>query len=276
MPNARSKSSLPLTPPPLPESGDRWALLLDVDGTLLDFDDDPQAVQASPELLTLLHGLHHALDGALALVSGRGLDDINRMFGRTRWAVVGLHGLELRHADGSFRRKDVTAARRTRMRESVHALAARFQGVHLEDKQGAIALHCRDDAEGLERLRHAAEALMPELAGYELQPGRQVLEFKPAGMDKGKAVRELLMHPPFAGRKPVYLGDDLTDEHAFKKINRADGMSVRVGDREPSLAHYTLADPAAAVAWLQRVLDALAHGTHPHAGISDEEPSRQP
>ena len=81
------------------------------------------------------------------------------------------------------------------------------------------------------------------LAGYELQPGNLVLEFKPAGMDKGKAVRELLLQAPFAGRKPVYLGDDLTDEHAFTKINRADGMSVRVGDRAPALAHFTLPTP---------------------------------
>lgn len=276
MPEAPSKPTSTLSAPPMPVTSDRWALFLDVDGTLLEFNDDPQAVKAPPALLALLHDLHRTLDGALALVSGRGLDDINRIFGQTSWAVAGLHGLELRHADGSFRRNDVTAAQRTRMREAVHALAERFDGIQLEDKQRAIALHCRNDSEGLATLRHAAEALMPELPGYELQPGRQVLEFKPAGMDKGEAVRELLMNAPFADRKPVYLGDDLTDEHAFKSINQAHGMSVRVGDREPSLAHYTLAGPAAAVAWLQRVLDALAHGTQSHAGISDQEPSRQP
>lgn len=277
MQNLQPAPILPLPTPPLPEAHDHWALLLDVDGTLLDFDDDPRAVVAPPDLLALLHDLSRVLGGAMALVSGRGLHDIDRIFGRTSdWAVVGLHGLDLRHVDGSFRRKNVTSQQNIHMRAAVKALASRFKGVQMEDKQRAIALHCRNDPQRLAMLREAAETLLPELAGYELQPGRQVLEFKPAGMDKGKAVRELLAHEPFPGLTPVYLGDDLTDEHAFRKVNLAGGISIRVGDREPSVAQYTLAGPAAAAAWLQRVLDALAHGDQPHAGILEGTSHRQP
>lgn len=271
---SRLRSSLP--PPPLPESGARWAILLDVDGTLLDFVDDPQGVVVSPSLLRLLHELHGALDGALALVSGRGLDELDRLFDRPRWAAAGLHGLELRHADGSFRRRSPLAAEQARMRAEVVALAARFDGVQLEDKLSAIALHCRHRPAQLAELHDAARVLVAQLHGYELQPGHQVLEFKPAGMNKGHAVHELLARHPFAGHLPVYLGDDLTDEHAFESINRTRGISVRVGQREPTQAHYSLASPAATEDWLQRVLDALVHGASAHARLPAGNPPRQP
>ncbi len=255
---AASKSLL--AAPPLPGPGAQWAVMLDVDGTLLDFADDPRSVIAAPSLLGLLYNLHHALGGALALISGRGLEDIDRLFGRTRWAAIGLHGLELRHADGSFRRRNLSPASQLRMRKAADALAAQFDGLQLEDKQQVVALHCRHDEEKLAALHAAAKALLPQLPGYELQPGHQMLEFKPAGMDKGQAVRELLRQSPFAGRKPVYLGDDLTDEHAFKSINRVHGISVRVGVGEPTLAHYTVSDPEAVEHWLRHVLLSLPTG----------------
>jgi trehalose 6-phosphate phosphatase len=259
----------PLPPPPLPDAGARWAILLDVDGTLLDFADDPLSVRPGGTLLTLLHALHQALDGALALVSGRELADLDRLFNASRWAAAGLHGLQLRHADGSCRNFAVAPADQARMRDATHALARRFEGVQLEDKQVAIALHCRRAPAQLPALHEAAATLMKRLPGYELQPGNLVLEFKPIGMDKGHAVLELLRHAAFAGRRPVYLGDDLTDEHAFASINSRHGLSVRIGTREPSLAQFTLPGPAAAEAWLSHVLDALTHGTTAHAGLPD-------
>lgn len=263
-----SASKSPLAAPPLPAPGAQWAVLFDVDGSLLDFADDPETAIVTPSLLALLHKLHRSLDGALALVSVRGLGDIDQLFGRTQWAAVGLHGLELRHADGSFRRKGLAPAKQARMREAARALATRFAGLELEDKQQVVTLHCRHDNEKLAALHAAAEALLPQLPGYELQPGRQMLEFRPAAMDKGRAVRELLRRPPFAGRKPVYIGDDLSDEHAFRNINRARGISVRVGSREPSLARYTVSGPDAVESWLQRVLASLP------ASPSDESPKQ--
>jgi trehalose 6-phosphate phosphatase len=261
-----------LPPPPLPDAGARWAIFLDVDGTLLDFADDPLSVRPGASLLALLHALHQALDGALALVSGRELADLDRLFNASRWAAAGLHGLQLRDADGNRRNFAVAPADQTRMRDATQALARRFDGVQLEDKQVAIALHCRRAPAQLPALHEAATTLMKQLPGYELQPGNLVLEFKPTGMDKGRAVLELLRRAPFAGRRPVYLGDDLTDEHAFASINSRHGLSVRIGTREPSLAQSTLPGPAAAEAWLSRVLDALTHGAIAHAGFPEGKP----
>ncbi|WP_158879741.1 trehalose-phosphatase [Rhodanobacter sp. L36] len=256
-------TSLPA--PPLPEHAP-WALLLDVDGTLLDFADDPLAVSVNGTLLDLLHGLHRALHGALALVSGRGLEDLDRLFGRPPWAAIGLHGLQLRHANGSFRRIDVPEEQQARMREATLRLAAQFDDVHVEDKQLSIALHCLGDARQFADVHDSARDLLRELPGYELQPGRRVLEFKPSGMDKGRAMQELLGREPFVGRVPVYAGDDLTDEYAFAVANKRNGISVRIGSREPTLARFTLPGPAATAVWLTRILDTLTHhGTHLHA-----------
>jgi trehalose 6-phosphate phosphatase len=263
-----------LPPPPLPAAGARWAILLDVDGTLLDFADDPRTVQPDTALLQLLHALHRRLDGALALVSGRTLADLDRLFAAPHWAAAGVHGLQLRHADGSGREVAVAPAQQARMHDVARTLAARFDGVQLEDKHAAVALHCRRAPAQLPALREAAIAAVAQLPGYQLQPGNLVLEFRPAGMDKGCAVLELLQRAPFAGRWPVYLGDDLTDEHAFARINAQGGLSVRIGTREPSLAASTLPGPAAAEAWLTGVLDAL--GAPTHARFPEGEPTRQP
>lgn len=257
-------ASDPLAPPPLPDASAHWALFLDVDGTLVDFADDPLSVRPGTSLLALLHALHHSLGGALALVSGREVKDLDRLFDNPGWAAAGLHGLQVRHADGTRHDVRVDPAHQARMRAAVHELAARFDGVQVEDKQVAIALHCRHDPLQLPALQEAARILLPRLPGYELQPGHRVLEFKPAGMDKGHAITELMRRAPFTGRRPVYLGDDLTDEHAFDAVNRQHGLSVRIGSREPTLAGFTLPDPAAAETWLARVMHALPHGAHTH------------
>jgi trehalose 6-phosphate phosphatase len=265
------RDSLP--PPPLPDAPARWAIFLDVDGTLLDFADDPLAVQPGATLLALLHALRQTLGGALALVSGRELTDLDRLFAASHWAAAGLHGLQLRHSDGSCRHFTVDPAQQAHMRDAARALAARFDGVQVEDKHAAVALHCRRAPAQLPALHEAAIALMTQLPGYELQPGNLVLEFKPSGMDKGRALLELLQRAPFAGRQPVYLGDDLTDEHAFASVNARHGLSVRIGAREPSLATFTLAGPVAAEAWLTRVLDAFTHGASTHVRIPEGDHS---
>lgn len=253
-----SASKQPLRAPPLPTPNSRWAVLLDVDGSLLDFADDARSVTASSSLLDLLQQLHQALDGALALISSRNLRHIDSILGRARWAAAGFDGLELRHADGSFRRNTPTDASQTQMREAVTSLVARFEGVRMEDKQLSILLHYDSDAARFARLHVEALGLLAQLPGYELQRGGEGLEFKPRGMDKGQAVRELLRHPVFAGRQPIYLGCGIRDEQAFRRVNRMRGYSVRIGQRDPTLAHYTLPDPMAARAWLGQALDALS------------------
>jgi trehalose 6-phosphate phosphatase len=252
-----------LPAPPLPAANARWALFLDVDGTLLDFQDDPAAVAADASLQALLHDLHDALDGALALVSGRALADLDRLFDAP-WAMAGLHGLQLRGADGQRRDTPVDPVVRERLRRHAQVLADTLGGVQVEDKGVAVALHCRRHPERFDALLAAASELADALPGYELQAGNLVTEIKPAGMDKGRAIHELLERPPFKGRQPVYLGDDLTDEHAFVTIRRAGGLAIRVGDRTPTDARFTLPSPAAVQRWLVRVLDACKQGAPPH------------
>ncbi|MEO8985464.1 MAG: trehalose-phosphatase, partial [Rhodanobacter sp.] len=200
-----------------------WVLLLDVDGTLLEFADDPAAVAVDADLHEVLRGLHRTLGGALALVSGRELADIDRLFGEPGWVVVGLHGLQQRAADGRVRTATVDTIQREQLHRAVHALAQRFPQVRVEDKHAAMALHCREAPTLWPALQAACVALLPTLPGYELQPGNLVLEFKPAGSDKGQAVRELLATPWGSDHLPVYVGDDLTDEHAFAVVNAAGG-----------------------------------------------------
>lgn len=260
--SSRTTTSAPLPAPPLPMAAAcaaqrPWALLLDVDGTLLEFADEPMAVRVEPPLHSLLRALHRALDGALALVSGRQLADIDRLFGQPDWVAVGLHGLERRDAHGQLHAQPTDPARRAQLQRAVQSLVTRLPAVRVEDKGAAIALHCRQSPKLWPALLTDARALLPGLPGYELQPGNLVVEFKPAGSDKGQAVRDLLATPWGGGRLPVYLGDDLTDEHAFAVVNAADGISVRVGSRTPTLARFTLSDPRAVHAWLQHVLDTL-------------------
>lgn len=263
-------SDLPV--PPLPGGGERWALFLDVDGTLLEFQDDPAAVAVDPPLRRRLLALHDALEGAVALVSGRALADLERLFDLP-WAMAGLHGLELRHADGTRRVLPVNSASLDLLRQRARQLARTLEGVQLENKGSAVALHCRRHPDRYDTLLAAAAELADSLEGYELQAGNLVTEIKPEGMDKGRAVTALLERPPFRDRRPVYLGDDLTDEHAFAAIDRRDGWAIRVGDRTPTAARFTLPSPAAVQHWLACVLDAIQQGAPSHALRPEGEPS---
>lgn len=249
--------SADLPPAPLPDPDARWALFLDVDGTLIDFADDPAAVAVAPALLDHLHQLHNALDGALALVSGRGIGELDRLFAQPAWAMAGLHGLQLRHASGERDEQATDIRVRNQLDRGARAIVERLDGVFLEDKGAAMALHCRPAPHQLEPLRIAAAELADRLEGYELQPGNLVMEIKPAGMDKGKAVAQLLQTAPFANRLPVYVGDDLTDEHGFAAVTAAGGFGIRVGSRTPSAARFTLADVHAVHAWLDQLLQNL-------------------
>lgn len=255
--NPLMPASTPLPAPPLPVPHEAWALFLDVDGSLIDFADRPERVHVSKTLIGLLSQLHASLGGALALVSGRPIEDLRHLFGAPPWAMAGVHGLQLRHADGARRDIELDHAEQQRLRRATHSLAAQVPQIMVEDKGIAVALHDHSGDPGMLALREASEALLIELPDYELQLGHRVIEIKPAGMDKGQAVAELLARPPFQGRMPVYVGDDFTDEHGFATANLENGISIRVGQREPSLAQYTLSGPAAVQAWLARVLYAL-------------------
>lgn len=233
------------SPPRLPE---QCALFLDVDGTLIGFQDDPDAVALPDGSLGVIGALADKLGGALAVVSGRPLASLDRIFSPLELPAAGMHGQQMRGAP--FKAVAVPEALASLQREAA-VLAHRYPGVRVEDKPGALALHWRAAPEAAASLQALAGRFLPKLEGYRLQPGDQVLELVPAEVDKGRAVHALMQQAPFAGRMPVFVGDDLTDEYGFEAANAEGGWSVLVGRRPNSHAMYALPDVAAVHAWLR-------------------------
>ena len=219
------------TPPP-GTTGLPWCLFLDVDGTLLEIAATPDAVSVDDHLLQLLSEVMHALDGAVALVSGRTIAALDRLFGPQRWPAAGLHGLERRDARGRLHRHAPPRHALDEARLHLLYLAARTPGVLLEDKGAAIAVHYRAAPEAEPTLRRVLGEVAGRLAPeYHVLEGKQVFELKPAVATKADAVRAFLRESPFAGRRPIYVGDDVTDLDGFEAVERAGGLSVAVGDR---------------------------------------------
>jgi trehalose 6-phosphate phosphatase len=233
--------------PPAP--ADDWALFLDVDGCLLDFADAPDAVTVPASLHATLQRLSQRMQGALALVSGRSLLRIDELFAPMRLPAAGLHGLERRSTVAQLASPPVPPALAT-IHDEARRVAAAWPGTLVEDKGPALGLHWRAEPRAATALRTFAEAVLPRLPGYRLQHGDHVVELRPSAGDKGAAILALLEEAPFRGRVPVFVGDDLTDESGFAVVNAHGGLSVLVGHREPSAAHYALRDPAAVRAWL--------------------------
>jgi trehalose 6-phosphate phosphatase len=230
------------------------ALFLDVDGTLLEFAEQPMAVVVPERLRALLADLQRACGGALALVSGREIATIDRLFGMPELAVAGLHGLERRDGSGNLRRRPAPGPTFADLERRLAGFVHDHPGVTLEHKRVALAVHYRAapaQAAAVAALADALEADLP--AEFRVQRGHQVVEVRPAGADKGVAIGEFLAEAPFAGRRPVFIGDDLTDEHGFAVVNAAGGLSVKVGDG-PSAASYRLPEPAAVHRWLAALL----------------------
>lgn len=210
------------------------ALFLDVDGTLLDIAESPDAVVVPPGLLNALTHLHRRLDGALALISGRPVEELDRLFHPLRVAASGGHGAHWRETgDQPLRRttKDLPAS----LRVQLNALANRHVGILAEDKGSSYALHYRAAPTLAAQLRAELQALLrePEGAGLRLLDGKQVYEIVSEGVDKARAVQRLLETPNFAGRLPLYLGDDVTDEPAIALMPTLGGLGLSVGRALP-------------------------------------------
>lgn len=240
--------SLALPAPPPVQA--HWALFLDVDGCLLDFADRPEDVQVPDGLRECLARLADALDGALAFVSGRRIVQLDDLFAPLRIPTAGLHGLELREEAGHVFEPAPAPEELHRVREAAEQVATAHPGARVEDKGVALALHWRTSPGARSALEALAASALAHLPGYRLQHGNCVVELRPAQGDKGSAVRRLMEVAPFAGRVPVYAGDDLTDEDGFSAANHLGGFSVRIGDRQPSLATHTLADTEALRRWI--------------------------
>jgi len=228
-----------------------WSLFLDVDGTLLALADTPTAVMVDDALKELLARVARSLGGALALVSGRNIDAIDRLFAPLRLPVAGLHGLERRTASGTLHTAGESRARLDPVRACLAAFVEAHPGTLLEDKGGTLALHYRLAAHFAETARRVIDAAAQALPGYHVQEGKMVLELKPAGITKATAVQAFMQEPPFRGRTPVFVGDDITDRDGLRFAEGAGGVSIAVGDRIEG--QYRLADPEQVRRWLASV-----------------------
>lgn len=237
-----------LPPPPHPQ-GD-WAYFLDFDGTLVEIAERPSGVRVDTRLPALLRGLSRATHGAVALVTGRTIAGLDALLGQPQLAVAGQHGAERRDARGRLTMPSEPAVRLAAARNQLRELVTRYPQLTLEDKGLSLALHFRV-APTLASLAHRVmRAVQAPLAtDYVLQAGKCVIELRPAGSDKGRAVLEYLAELPFAGRRPVFVGDDATDEHAFVVVNQHGGISVKVGHGR-TRADFRLAGVDAVHEWL--------------------------
>jgi len=240
---------MPDSPPPPLSRLEPAALFLDFDGTLVELAEAPGAIAVPSGLKPLLDRLAVRLDGRIAIVSGRAVDDLRRHLGGFAAVLSGSHGAELHYADG--RSIPVSAPPGLAgARESVRRFAAGGDGLLVEDKPTGVALHYRLAPERAEEADAFLEALALR-SGLALQRGKMVAELRPHGTDKGEALRRLMAEPPFAGARPVFVGDDLTDEDAFRAAAALGGEGVLVGPERPSAARWRLDNVVAVTAWLE-------------------------
>ncbi len=232
---------------------DGAALFLDFDGTLVELADAPDAISLSADVAPLLARLNTRLRGRLALVSGRSIEGLERHLECSGLAVSGSHGLELRLRDGSHvplaARHDLSQAR-----ERVRQLALEAPGLLVEDKPFGIAVHFRQAPHEEGRVM----TVMTDIArasGLGLQEGKMVVEIRPPGADKGDAVRAFMAEPDFAGARPIFVGDDLTDEHAFAAAAAMGGAGILVGPVRETAARWRLPDVPAVIAWLSEATE---------------------
>ena len=221
----------------------RAALLLDMDGTLLDIAPTPSAVVVPPDLHATLRSLRDRLGGAVAVVSGRPIEQIEALLDDAPYAVAGEHGAAIRHAPGqSPERPDLPGVPPDWLDQAARVVAG-YRGVLLERKAHGFVLHYRLEPEAGPALRQALQSILGEAhALFTIMPAHMAWELKPRGADKGIAVHNLMARPPFAGRVPVYVGDDVTDEDGMRAAEQLGGLGLRVQD--------TFTDPAGVRAWL--------------------------
>jgi trehalose 6-phosphate phosphatase len=235
------------------------AVLLDIDGTLLDLAPTPREVWVPPGLAKTLSQLHEKTSGALALVSGRSLNDIDLIFAPEQFPAVGGHGAEMRISADSEAVAVHAPPMDKELKRRLAAIAKLSPGILLEDKGYSLALHYRLAPHAEKAIYEAVSLIRADLpdAPIEVLPGKCVCEIKHSGFTKATGVRELMAHEPFRGRRPIFIGDDVTDESVFAIMPDFDGLACSVGRRAQRVAgHFD--EPRDVRAWLARLVDVEA------------------
>lgn len=248
----------------LPVTG--FAYFLDIDGTLVDLADAPGAVTLHPALPGLVEALYQSSGGALALITGRSIADADRLFPRRRLPIAGQHGHERRSANGLVTRHQASSSALDAARHALGAVVVRHPQLLLEDKGLCLALHYRR-APHLASVAHQVMRSVNASLGnrYCVHGGKRVVELAPAGRDKGLAIRAFMREAPFRAKPPVFIGDDVTDEHGFAMVNRLGGDSIKVGPG-PTAAGWRFPSVSAVLAWLEHGTPGPARCRRPSVG----------
>ncbi len=240
--------------PPPPALRRDCALFLDIDGTMAELASVPEAVEVDLALIRHLPRIVLDLGGALALVTGRSITSADELFPGLKLPMAGQHGCERRDAAGSIHLHAPNKQTQAKLRKLLQGLARRHPQLLLEDKGPALALHYRATPALASHVHRVVRRSLRGAEGYSVQPGKLLIEVKPQGRDKGTAISDFMGETPFAGRLPVFVGDDLTDEHGFATVERLGGWTVKVGTGRTN-ARYRLADVTAVVRWLMAPID---------------------
>ena len=230
-----------------------FAYFFDLDGTLADIQPHPDQVAVPHEVLSNLHRLAQASNGAVALISGRSMNELDSLARPYRFPLAGVHGAERRDINGKTHVVTLPADLVKRIELELIAGLDGLEGTELEAKGMAFALHYRQAVHHEEAIFALAKALVEKHSELALQPGKCVVELKPRGINKGAAIDAFLQEAPFAGRKPVFLGDDLTDEAGFNVVNRLDGVSIKVG-LGATQAQWRLENVADVHRWIEQMI----------------------
>lgn len=239
-----------------PIAFDQTAILLDIDGTLLDIAPKPHDVHVSPELRRMLARLAQRLGGALGLISGRSLADIDYIFDPLRLAAVGGHGAEIRISPDAKPHRMQSSPLDPALKRRFIEIGELDTGIIIEDKDYSLAIHYRLAPQLGGAVIKSVAAICEKYGcdGLSILPGKSVIEIKPRGFDKGSGLQDLMSFAPFAGRRPVFVGDDVTDEAAFAVLPRFSGIGVSVGGIVPG-ASFNFDGPKDVRLWLQRLSD---------------------
>src|SRR5216683_1873889 len=235
---------------------DQCAILLDIDGTLLDLAPTPREVWVPPGLARTLNGLLEKTAGALALVSGRSLNDIDLIFAPEQFPAVGGHGAEMRISGDNESVATHAPPMDKELKRRLAAIAKLSPGILLEDKGYSLALHYRLAPHAEKAIYEAVSLIRADLpnAPIEVLPGKCVCEIKHSGFNKATGVLELMAHEPFRGRRPIFIGDDVTDESVFALMPDLGGLAFSVGRRATGVADH-FDEPRDVREWLARLLD---------------------